>query len=156
MHIVGFADNQVSLDWLDTTVRDKWKAEIKSKNSVVPGQIPIEDKFPESEITIYVPLPVFKVLVVNGRPVKHPGSQEQGQCLPSEVQVQFRVMGTTVMISVSKLHVHGEPVTWPAKCDTHAMHYGLGSQCAGCHSKFDEAVDCRLNLLETRTAFWNG
>ena len=70
---------------MTAAVREKWKNEIKGKSLVVPGQLPIEDTLPQAEAIAYAPLPAFKLLVVNGKSVKHPGSQEQGHCLPDEV-----------------------------------------------------------------------
>ena len=87
MHMVLLAESQVSHDWLDSTIRDTWKEEIKEKRVVVPGQLPIETKIPEDEVTAYAEMPPFKMLVVNGKPIKRPGSAEQGHCLPEEVKI---------------------------------------------------------------------
>jgi hypothetical protein len=89
MHMLCLADNQVSLDWLNGTVRDKLKQDVRNKVVTVPGQIPIEEKINEADVASYAPLPAFKVLVVNGRPVKHPGAQLQDHCLPDQV---FRIV----------------------------------------------------------------
>ena len=87
IHMVVLAESQVSHDWLDSTIRDTWKEEIKEKRVVVPGQLPIETAIPEAEVLAYPDLPSFKVLVVTGKPIKRPGSTEQGHCLPSEVKI---------------------------------------------------------------------
>ena len=87
MHMVVLSESQVSHDWLESTIKDTWKEEIKEKRVVVPGQLPIETKVPEDEVASYAEMPPFKVLVVNGKPIKRPGSAEQGQCLPEEVKI---------------------------------------------------------------------
>ena len=85
MHVVVMADNQVGLEWMEATVRQTLKDQVKTKDLSVAGQVPIEDKISDTEITNYLPLPAFNLLVVDGKPVKHPGSQEPGHCLPEEV-----------------------------------------------------------------------
>ena len=87
MHMVVLTESQVSHDWLDSTIRETWKEEIKEKRVVVPGQLPIETKIPEDEVTAYAEMPPFKVLVVTGKPIKRPGSAEPGHCLPEEVKI---------------------------------------------------------------------
>ena len=87
MHMVVLSESQVSHDWLESTIKDTWKEEFKEKRVVVPGQLPIETKVPEDEVASYAEMPPFKVLVVNGKPIKRPGSAEQGQCLPEEVKI---------------------------------------------------------------------
>lgn len=87
--MICFCSTQCEKDWLETSVKEWIKDKVKSKDMVVPGQIPIEDAPSRDNVGQYAPMPSFNVLVPKGTIPKYPGSTESGCVLPKDVVLEM-------------------------------------------------------------------